>query len=85
MRKIMIVLAMAGGLALGACTNAKEEVAPPPPPPPPPGAVAGSTAADRDGDGIVDGYYTSDGIYHPNYTPPPPPPPPPPTPTGERG
>ncbi|MEO8724306.1 MAG: hypothetical protein ABI395_12470 [Sphingobium sp.] len=57
------------------------------PPPPPPGAVMGSTAADRDGDGIVDGYYTSDGMYHPNYVPPPPPPPPPPaaTPHGERG
>ena len=85
MRKIMIVLAMAGGLALSACTKAEEEVAAPPPPPPPPGSITGTTAADRDGDGIVDGYYTSDGIYHPNYTPPPPPPPPPPTPTGERG
>ncbi|MET0270055.1 MAG: hypothetical protein ABW173_06455 [Sphingomonas sp.] len=79
----MTVLA-ATGLALGAC--AKE----PPPaaiaPPPPPGAVAGSTAADRDGDGIVDGYYTSDGIYHP-LAPSAPPPPPPPLPTrrGERG
>jgi hypothetical protein len=52
-------------------------------PPPPPGAVPGSTAADRDGDGIIDGYYTSDGIYHPNapaYTPPPMP-----TRKGERG
>ena len=35
-------------------------------PPPMPGAVAGSVAADRDGDGIIDGYYTSDGMYHPN-------------------
>jgi hypothetical protein len=35
-------------------------------PPQMPGAVAGSVAADRDGDGLVDGYYTSDGIYHPN-------------------
>jgi len=81
----MIVLAMAGGLALSACQKPQEEVAAPPPPPPPPGSITGTTAADRDGDGIVDGYYTSDGIYHPNYTPPPPPPPPPPTPTGERG
>ena len=35
-------------------------------PPQMPGSVAGSVAADRDGDGVVDGYYTSDGIYHPN-------------------
>jgi hypothetical protein len=34
--------------------------------------VTGSTAADRDGDGMVDGYYTADGIYHPIYVPPPP-------------
>ncbi len=33
------------------------------------GAVAGSTAADRDGDGIVDGYYTADGMYHPIMAP----------------
>ena len=85
MRKIPIVLAVLGGLALSACQRAEEEVAAPPPPPPPPGAVTGSMAADRDGDGIVDGYYTSDGVYHPYYTPPPPPPPPPPSPTGERG
>ncbi|MEG8038433.1 hypothetical protein QP166_03395 [Sphingomonas sp. LR60] len=52
---------------------------------PPPGAVAGSHAADRDGDGIVDGYYTSDGIYHPYAPPAPPPPPPAPTRRGERG
>ncbi|MFT3967654.1 MAG: hypothetical protein QM690_17415, partial [Sphingobium sp.] len=63
-------------LALAACSK-KEDVAAAPPPPPPPGSVAGSTAADRDGDGIVDGYYTSNGIYHP-YAPPAPPPPPPP-------
>lgn len=37
-------------------------------PPPMPGAVAGSVAADRDGDGVIDGYYTSDGIYHPNQS-----------------
>ena len=41
--------------------------------------------ADRDGDGIVDGYYTSDGIYHPYAPPAPPPPPPAPTRRGERG
>ncbi len=38
-------------------------------PPPMMGAVAGTTAADRDGDGIVDGYYTSDGFYHPYVAP----------------
>ncbi|MGE4431199.1 MAG: hypothetical protein AB7E05_10720 [Sphingobium sp.] len=69
-------------LAMTACTKTEEEVAPPPPPP---GSVAGSTAADRDGDGVVDGYYTSDGIYHPYAPPAPPPPPPGPSPRGERG
>lgn len=68
-------------LAMTACAKTEEAVAPPPPPP---GSVAGSTAADRDGDGIVDGYYTADGIYHP-YAPPAPPPPPAPSPRGERG
>jgi hypothetical protein len=38
-------------------------------PPPMMGAVSGTTAADRDGDGIVDGYYTSDGFYHPYVAP----------------
>jgi hypothetical protein len=33
---------------------------------------------------MVDGYYTSDGIYHPNMVPPPPPAPVP-TRKGERG
>ncbi|MFA7439384.1 MAG: hypothetical protein WCZ66_00265 [Sphingomonadaceae bacterium] len=79
-----LLLVALGGLALANCTTAEPEPVAPPPPPPP-GAVPGSVAADRDGDGIVDGYYTSDGIYHPNYVPPPPPPPPAPTPMGERG
>jgi hypothetical protein len=83
MRYRSIALAGFAVLVLSACTK-KEQVAAAPPPPPP-GAVAGSIAADRDGDGIIDGYYTSDGIYHPNYVPPPPPPPPAPTRTGERG
>lgn len=82
MRMKFLILAAAGTMALGACTK-KEDVAAAPPPPP--GAVAGSTAADRDGDGIVDGYYSSDGIYHPNMPPAPPPPPPGPTRRGERG
>jgi len=83
MRSHIILLTGFATLMLGACTQNEEVAAAPPPPPP--GAVAGSTAADRDGDGIVDGYYTADGIYHPNYVPPPPPPPPAPTATGERG
>lgn len=83
MRTRYLTFLAASGLALGACAE-KPPVATMPPPPP--GAVPGSTAADRDGDGIVDGYYTSDGIYHPLAPPaPPPPPPPPPTPRGERG
>lgn len=84
MRFRSIMLAALGALALGACAKQQEEVAYAPPPPPP-GSVPGSTAADRDGDGIIDGYYTSDGIYHANYVPPPPPPPPEPTRLGERG
>jgi hypothetical protein len=84
MRFKSIMLVGFGALVLAACAK-EERVAEAPPPPPPPGAVAGSIAADRDGDGIVDGYYTADGIYHPNYTPPPPPPPPAPSPEGERG
>ena len=82
----MRTMMMAATLALGACASTQEaDVAAAAPPPPPPGAVAGSVAADRDGDGIVDGYYTSDGIYHPNVAPAPPPPPPLPTRRGERG
>jgi hypothetical protein len=84
MKRGLIILAGVGGIALAGCA-AKQEPLPPAPPPPPPGAVAGTTAADRDGDGVIDGYYTPDGIYHPNYTPPPPPPPPPPSRKGERG
>jgi hypothetical protein len=82
MRFRLILTTGLAGLALGACTQQEEVVSAPPPPP---GSVAGSTAADRDGDGIVDGYYTADGIYHPNYVPPPPPPPPAPDRMGERG
>lgn len=77
-----ILLVAAGGLSLAACAD--NTPPPAPPPPSPVGAVPGSTAADRDGDGVIDGYYTSDGVYHPNYTAPPPPPPRPSR-TGERG
>lgn len=82
--RIRYMILLAGvATTLGACAK-KEPVASAPPPPP--GAVSGSTAADRDGDGIVDGYYTADGIYHPLAPPaPPPPPPPPPSRRGERG
>ena len=84
MRTQTLALMSLAGLALGACAQ-QEEVAMAAPPPPPPGAVAGSMAADRDGDGMIDGYYSSDGIYHANYVPPPPAPPPLPTRKGERG
>jgi len=84
MRIQPLMLGALGALALSACSQ-QEEIAAAPPPPPPPGAVPGSIAADRDGDGIIDGYYTADGVYHPNYMPPPPPPPPAPTQVGERG
>ncbi len=82
-RTTLMILTAAGALTLGACTKPAEPA--PVAPPPPPGAVPGSIAADRDGDGIIDGYYTSDGIYHPNAAPTPPPPPPPPSNLGERG
>jgi hypothetical protein len=67
MRKIIVALPLLAGLALGACAKKDVAVAPPPPPQ---GAVPGSMAADRDGDGVIDGYYTSDGIYHQNYVAP---------------
>lgn len=76
-----LALIAASAAALAACAPQKQVAVAPPPPP---GAVAGSVAADRDGDGMVDGYYSADGIYHPNYVPPPPPPPLP-TRKGERG
>lgn len=67
----MFLLSLTAVLALTACAKKQVAVAEPPPPvaapvvpQAPPGAVLGSTAADRDGDGIVDGYYSSDGIYH---------------------
>lgn len=79
-----IAMIGAGTLVLVGCASKDNEIASTPPPPP--GAIAGTVAADQNGDGIVDGYYTSDGIYHAYAAPlPPPPPPPPPSSTGERG
>jgi hypothetical protein len=84
MRFKSIVLVGLGSLALAACAKDRDEVAAAPPPPPQ-GAVAGSVAADINGDGIVDGYYTADGVYHAYAAPMPPAPPPAPTGQGERG
>ena len=84
--KIQTMALVAGSLlALSACSKNDAPVTSAPPPGP--GAIAGTVAADRNGDGYVDGYYTSDGIYHPIQGPPCPPPPPPPAPprSGERG
>jgi hypothetical protein len=91
MRIQMMLVAAALGLGLSACAQQREpiaEAAPPPLPPMPQGAVAGSMAADRDGDGIIDGYYSADGMYHPNAMPMPMAPEPPPmmaSRSGERG
>lgn len=81
-KPLALTVTAAAAMALGACSQQEEVAAAPPPPP---GAVPGSVAADRDGDGIIDGYYTADGIYHPNAPMMPPPPPPAPTRLGERG
>ncbi|ANU06488.1 hypothetical protein [Paraurantiacibacter namhicola] len=55
-------------------------------PPMGPGAIAGTVAADRDGDGVVDGYYR-DGYYYAFEAPPCPVTEPAyvPAPSGERG
>src|SRR3546814_16668143 len=52
MRLRTIMLAGMGAIVLTACAKQEEVAAVPPPPP---GAVAGSIAADRDGDGLVHG------------------------------
>lgn len=82
---LAVLLACTAALA-GCDTYNDREVEAAPPPPLPPGAIAGTMAADRDGDGRIDGYYR-DGAYYPFEVPPPPPcptPPPPPS-SGERG
>ena len=53
-----------GATVLTACANNREEIVAPAPPLGP-GALAGTVAADRNGDGMVDGYYTPDGTYVP--------------------
>jgi hypothetical protein len=79
-------LLLASTIGLSACANT-EDVAVAPAPPVGPGAIIGTVAADRNGDGIVDGYYTRDGVYMAFQAPPCPlpPHPPPPAPSGERG
>lgn len=82
-----LVIISAGALAIAACTTAEPEPVAPAPPIGP-GALVGTVAADRDGDGVVDGYYDANGNYYAYQAPPcpePPPPPPPPMPMGERG
>lgn len=87
MKKTYLALLLAGPAMLAACTTTEPPPPPPPPPPPTlgPGAIVGTQAADRDGDGIIDGWYSADGIYHQFVGPPCPPPPPPPARSGERG
>jgi len=81
-----LAVLLLGATALSACATTQNDDMLAPAPPMGPGAIMGSVAADRDGDGIVDGYYTGDGVYRPFEAPAcPPPPPPPPTPRGERG
>lgn len=87
MRALTLGLLLAGATGLAACTTT-EDAPIAPAPPVGPGAIVGTVAADRNGDGFVDGYYTADGMYQPFQAPPcppPPPPPPMPSPRGERG
>src|SRR3546814_14967278 len=85
MKSRYLALIITGTMLLGACaTSGDEEVAPAAPVGA--GAIVGTVAAARDGDGMVDGYYTSAGIYPAFQAPPcPPTPPQPPSPSGERG
>lgn len=89
MRKLHYAGLVGVGLTLAACQQPQEDIAPAPPVGP--GALVGTVAADRDGDGIADGYYDASGNYYAFQAPPCPEPPPPPepvyqpSPTGERG
>lgn len=88
MRVARFGLLMAVPLGLAACTNMDDDVAVSPVAPVGAGAIVGTVAADRNGDGIADGYYTSDGTYVAFQAPPCPQPayaPPPAPATGERG
>jgi hypothetical protein len=86
MRTQAIMIAALASMTVAACAKKAEPIVAAPPPPLPQGAVVGSLAADRDGDGMIDGYYSVDGIYHPNPLPPAPLAPlPAPTRKGERG
>lgn len=86
MRILPLVAVLAGAAGLAGCTHEEEHVAVASAPPLGPGAIAGTVAADRDGDGVPDGWYDAGGNYHPFRGPPcPPPPPPPPSRRGERG
>jgi hypothetical protein len=80
---------LTGTVLLGACASTEERTTVTVPGPLGPGAIVGTQAADRNGDGIVDGYYSADGVYHQHIAPPPPPcpepAPMPPRPSGERG
>ena len=87
MKSRYFAVLIAGTAVLGACATNEEEVVVPAPPVGV-GAMFGTVAADRDGDGVADGYYTSDGVFHAFVPPPcpePAPMPPPPPPAGERG
>lgn len=85
MKQRWVLAAIASAGTLGACANNPKPAAAPAPPTGP-GAISGTVAADQNGDGIPDGWYTADGMYHPFVAPPcPPPPPPPPSRRGERG
>lgn len=86
MRRLSLACMVVTGLGLSACTNYND---PEPAPPMGAGALVGTVAADRDGDGIADGYYDANGNYYAFQAPPCPEPEPmptyQPTPTGERG
>ena len=85
-----LAILLTGATLLGACsTTTEERTTVITPAPLGVGAIVGTMAADRNGDGLVDGYYTPDGVYHGFIAPPPPPCPEPmpmpPRPSGERG